>query len=81
MHLTFALNLSFLAFILSFSKQTSVAELIFYSQKTQKCGHFLSDLLGLKCKNGKNITLSPDSQFRAKVKLPAHKLLKIENNF
>ena len=28
-----------------------VAELIIYSQKTRNCGHFLSYLLGLRCKN------------------------------
>ena len=50
----------------------SVAELILYRQKTRKCGHFQSNLVGLKCKN---ITLLPDSQFRAKVKLPVNNLL------
>ena len=55
------------------TNMTQSVELIFYDQKTRKCGNFLSNLVGLKCKNIYYITLSSDSQFRAKVKLPAIK--------
>ena len=54
MHLTLAQNLSFIAFSLS-----SIVELILCSQKAQKCGHFLSNLVGIKILE--YITLSPET--------------------
>ena len=50
---TYTWILSFLAFNFSISKQTWFKVLLnwYFMQKTRNCGHFLSNLVGLRCKN------------------------------